>query len=109
MMFEGLDAYKLLDARSGFFDKNWMLSFGEIESAWRQFRDSVRNEPAMVKLREAAYIRAFSASGGNPDLAATVSDDFEIICKRTLLGLDMPFVAWLEEVYEAQRIPEMNA
>jgi hypothetical protein len=59
-------------------------------------------------VREAAFKRTFDASGGHHDLAATVSDDFELICRRALLGVELPFITALEQAYDAQQIPHQT-
>jgi hypothetical protein len=103
--FNDLDTDALLDARDGSFDDDWIRSAEIIQAAWQQFADNALYTSAIDAAREAAFKRAFNASHGHHDLAATVSDDFEIICKRSLLGIELPFIIGLQEAYDAQQIP----
>jgi hypothetical protein len=104
-MFDDLDPDDALDARGNSFDDDWIRAAEAVQAAWEASPSSARANPAIDAVRESAFKRTFNASGGNHDLAATVSDDFEIICKRNLLGLESPFVTKLEEAYEKQQIP----
>jgi len=108
-MFEALDSDAVLDARDDSFDDDWIRSAEAIQAGWQEFSDSARHTAAIDGVREAAFKRAFNASHGNHDLAATVSDDFEIICKRSLLEIESPFIIGLQESYDAQQIPHRTA
>lgn len=105
VLFDGLDIDELLDARADSFDDGWIRSAEAIVAAWQQFSDVTRHSSAIDAVREAAFKRTFNASHGHHDLAATVSDDFEIICKRYLLGIELPFISGLQEAYDTQQIP----
>jgi hypothetical protein len=104
-LFDDLDSDVLLDARDDSFDDDWIRSAESIQAGWQQFSDGVRYTSGIDAMREAAFKRTFNASHGHHDLAATVSDDFEIICKRSILGIELPFISRLQEAYDAQQIP----
>jgi predicted RNA-binding Zn ribbon-like protein len=105
-MFDDLDPDALLDARDDDdFDDDWVHSAETIEAAWEEFPARASYGAAIEAVREATFKRVFSASGGNHDLAATVSDDFEMICKDGLLGLELSFIRGLQEAYDADRLP----
>lgn len=104
-MFTALDADELLDERDRDFDGDWCRAAETLQQAWNSFPDAIHETPAIDAVREAAFKRVFSASGGNHDLAATVSDDFELICRRALLGLDDLLVLNMQQAYDSQQIP----
>lgn len=104
-MFESLDADTLLDERDDSSDDDWVRAAESLQFAWDRYPDASRASPAVDAMREAAFKRAFEASGGHHDLAATVSDDFDLICRRALLGVELPFITALEQAYEAHQFP----
>jgi hypothetical protein len=104
-MFESLDADTCLVERDDTFDDDWVRAAESLQFAWDNYPDFIRVAAAVDAVREAAFKRTFDASGGNHDLAATVSDDFDLISRRALLGMELPFVTALEQAYEAQQIP----
>jgi hypothetical protein len=108
-MFESLDADTLLDERDERFDDDWVRAAKSLQFAWDRYPHAGRATPAIDAVREAAFRRAFAASGGHHDLAATVSDDFDLICRRALLGLELPFITTLEQAYDANDIPHKAA
>ncbi len=105
-MFDDLDSDAVLDARDDTFDDNWIRAAEAVQAAWEGSTESVRYTSAIEAVRETAFKRAFNGTCGNHDLAATVSDDFEIICKRHVLELDSPFVTALQVAYDAHQIPQ---
>lgn len=104
-VFGSLDADALLNERDDSFDCDWIRAAESLQFAWDSHPDASRDTIAIDAVREAAFKRTFDASGGHHDLAATVSDDFELICRRALLGVELPFVTVLEQAYEAHQIP----
>lgn len=105
-MFESLEPDTLLDQRdSSCFDDDWVRSAEALRPAWDRFPDARAANSAIDAVRELAFKRAFNASGGNPDLAAAVSDDFELICRQALLRVESPFITALKQAYEASEIP----
>ena len=105
-MFDDIDPDAVVDARDDSFDDDWIRAAESVEAAWQDSPDQSKHAPAIDRVREAAFKRTFNGSGGNHELAAIVSDDFEIICKRTLLGTDSPFIVGLETAYNAHQIPQ---
>jgi hypothetical protein len=108
-MFESLDADTLLDARDDSFDQDWVCAEESLQFAWDRHPDAGREAPWVDAVRGAAFKRTFDASGGHHDLAATVSDDFDLICRRALLGVELPFITALEQAYDAQQFPHRTA
>jgi hypothetical protein len=104
-MFEEVDADAALDDRDDDFDDDWVRAAEAVEAAWEAARALRTQSRRIDRVKEKAFKRVFSASGGHHDLAAAVSDDFELICKRALTNFDCPFIAVLEQAYEAKRFP----
>jgi len=105
-MFESLKSDILLDQRdSSCFDDDWVRAAEALQPAWDHFPEAQAAASAIDIVRELAFKRTFNASGGNPDLAAAVSDDFELICRQVLLGVESPFITALKQAYEAYAIP----
>lgn len=92
-MFE-IDIDETLDNRDADpFDSDW-------GKAHAQVTDSVvdaRDRPALVELREAAYLRCYELTQ-NPDLSGYVSDDFGLIGTYLLLDEQNDWVnaLWLQ-------------
>lgn len=108
-MFKSLDADTLLSERDDSFDDDWVCAAKSLQCAWDRYPGAARDTPTVDAVREVAFKRTFDASGGHHDLAATVSDDFDLICRRALLGVDLPFITTLEQAYDAQQIPHRTA
>lgn len=104
-MFDSLDADAILDERDDSFDDEWIRAAEALQSAWDRYPKAGRETPDVDSVREAAFKRTFDGSGGHHELAAIVSDDFDLICRRALIGLDLPFVSTLQQAYDAQQVP----
>lgn len=104
-IFESLDADALLTERDGAFDDDWVRAAESLQFAWDSHPADRGDTLAINAAREAAFKRAFDASHGHHELAATVSDDFDLICRRVLLGVEVRFITALEQAYDAHRIP----
>jgi len=105
LMFESLDADTFLNKRDDSSDDDWVRAAESLQYEWDLYPDALVATPAIDAVREAAFKRAFEASDGHHDLAATVSDDFDLICRRALLGVELPFITTLEQAYEAHQFP----
>lgn len=103
-MFAMLDADAILDERDDPFDDDWVRAAEALQAAWNHHPDAGRAVIAIDAVREAAFKRTFAASGHH-DLSATLSDDFDFICRRALLGVEMPFITALEHAYDAHQAP----
>ena len=104
-MFASLDADALFDKRDDSSDDDWVRAAESLQYEWDRYPDASRATPLIDAVRETAFKRTFEASGGHHDLAATVSDDFDLICRRALLGIELPFITALEQTYEAHQFP----
>jgi hypothetical protein len=104
-LFASLDADAALDRRDQpKFSGRWMAAYEKLEAAWKK-QGAAASRRLVTRLREAAFKRTFHASGDHHDLAATISDDFDLIARKKLLSLNEPFIDQLEKAYLAHRLP----
>ena len=83
-MFADKDIDELLDLRDEeIFDSNWINIFSKVNS------ETLVDEITQLinKIRELSFIKAYEYSESG-DIASCVSDDFELISKCYILGLD---------------------
>jgi len=105
-VFRSIDLDAVLDRRdSPAFEERWLHAYKEIESTWGRRTELHAHESSLYRLREFAFRRTFTATSGHHDVAASVSDDFDLICKKNLAEIDQPFVDELEAAYRANRFP----
>jgi len=104
-MFASLDADAFLDGCDSSSDDDWVRAAESLQYEWDRYPDASRVTPEIDVVREAAFKRTFHASGGHHDLAATVSDDFDLICRQALVGVEIPFITALEHTYDSHRFP----
>ncbi|UOD29245.1 hypothetical protein INH39_28150 [Massilia violaceinigra] len=82
-----------LDARdSPAFDADWLESNEKLAVGYPV------DETATMEVREAVFKAVFRLTA-NPDLAAYVSDDFDLITQANLHGADIAFIRRLWDSY----------
>ncbi|NHZ42630.1 hypothetical protein [Massilia aquatica] len=82
-----------LDARdSPAFDADWLESNEKLAVGYPV------DETATMEVREAVFQTVFRLTA-NPDLAAYVSDDFDLITQANLHGADIAFIRRLWDSY----------
>ena len=102
------DIEESLDSRdSPPFDSEWVEIDREIETRKSDLEISTREEAekSFDELRKRAYSMVIRKSGSS-DLAAYVSDDFELICWDLLMKKDSSFVFSLINSYLSGNIPD---
>jgi len=104
-MFADLDPDAVLRQRDDFFDATWIRAAEPVQIAWENAAKLNGGETVIARVRDAAFDRVIELSGGDEDLAGTVADDFEIICKQIVTGVPSPFIAKLREKYDRNQIP----
>jgi hypothetical protein len=85
------------------FDLGWITAFDVVEKAWR-LRQSQDTEH-LSRIREIAFKRAFAATSSH-DLAAMISDDFDLISRSHEMDLQIPFIDSLLHAYSSGKIPK---
>lgn len=100
-----LDLDAILDSReSASFDDAWVTSWHTIEHAWSARSMAPEGRRAVRVLRRVAFL-ATSRATCQHEVAGCVSDDFELLGKAALLGIDTPFLAGLWAAYASGTIP----
>jgi hypothetical protein len=99
--FRNIELDRALEGRDDeWFDTTWMVSFNRLKSQVL----SLSQKAAIDEVRELAFKKTYEFCS-DADLAAYVSDDFELICKVLLLGLDDHFIFALWQCYKSGVIP----
>ena len=99
--FSTIDADALLDDRDSneLFEAQWLRVHRKLEELWKAEPIDDDQVDAVDELREVAFSAAGEASGHH-ELAAYVSDDFDLIGKALVLGFDDPWLNGLFLVYK---------
>jgi hypothetical protein len=96
---------KLLDVRDqDEFDDAWVKAAEEIQALWDDFVQASDIQSQILAIREQTFRKCFDACNSS-DVAGYVSDDFEIIAKSQVLGLDGPLLQQLRVAYDRCTIP----
>lgn len=102
----GADVDSLLEMRSRpEFESNWVAAYEFVDAAWNPPSRSPIELGCIKRIREIAFKRVFALTG-NDDLAAMVSDDFDIISRSIALSMDVTFINSLREDYYGAKIPK---
>jgi hypothetical protein len=102
---KSIDLDEILESREDpGFDKNWISRFEQIESKYKSKNDSLA-ESIVEQIREKSFKLVFSATEDD-DLAAYVSDDFELICMHICEAKHDAWIAGMLEMYT--RSPKLN-
>lgn len=101
-----LDHDAILDARDGDaeFVAKWTRHFNEIEARWPTANVSKEGESLLTDIRRESFLTVSRATGQH-EVASYVSDDFDIIVRGSLLGLDDNFLNSLWDAYSQNEIP----
>lgn len=101
-----LDHDAILDARDSdaAFETEWTRCYNEIENNWASA--DVDQEAAALKddIRRESFLSVSRATAQH-EIASYVSDDFDIIVRGSLLGMNEPFLNRLWEAYNRNEIP----
>jgi hypothetical protein len=105
-MFENLDCNPILDARDNdtSFEHEWIATHEELKSSW-QTKTNPQDSAALDDLRREAFLAVFAATKSD-DLAASVSEDFELIGLAALLHAENSLTERFWASYNAGRIPQ---
>ena len=102
----GLDHDAILDARDGdaAFELEWTRCYKAIEAQWPAADIDAETARAVEDVRREAFL-AVSRATVQHEIASYVSDDFDLIGRGAILGLDDAFLNGLWEAYDRQEIP----
>ncbi|MCA9178121.1 MAG: hypothetical protein KDB14_26840 [Planctomycetales bacterium] len=101
-----LDHDAILDERDGddAFEAEWTRCYNEIEKNWA----AADLDHKMVGLKDDIRRESFlsvSRATTRHEIASYVSDDFDIIVRGSILGMNDPFLNALWDVYNRNEIP----
>lgn len=100
-LFVGKDMDELLDLRDAkVFDKRWMEVYKDIES----LKDEIKDRKLIDKIRKEAFFKANILSNSS-ELAAYVSDDFELISEALEIGYNDKWLNGLFNCYLSNIFP----
>jgi hypothetical protein len=101
-----LDYDAALDARDrdSEFDSEWVRLSDEIERRWGVATIHAEAEALVEDIRRESFL-AVSRATQQHEIASYVSDDFELIVKGRLLGMEESFLRQLWTVYERGDFP----
>lgn len=101
-----IDHDTILDERDGDaeFEAEWTRCYNEIEDRWRTA--DIDKEMAALKedIRKESFLSASRATSQH-EIASYVSDDFDIIIRGSILGMNDEFLNELWDAYHRNEIP----
>ncbi|WP_086929576.1 hypothetical protein [Agarilytica rhodophyticola] len=103
-IFSAIDIDSALDKRdSGPFDSHWMSAFNETESIYKKMALNEQVIASINKIRELAFKAVKEAA--DSEIAAYVSDDFELIAKSVVINSTNLWVSALFSTYISGNFP----
>ena len=109
--FTAIDIDAYLDARDAEpFDQLWQEAYAAVEQAKAKERPEIiaRLEQDSQQERERVFKLVYRATK-NSELAAYISDDFDLISNAWWLGIaDQPFLSQMSASYLAGKLPEAH-
>lgn len=100
--------YEILDSReTDPFDSNWVEAYEDLKQHLENFNENEKKEldEFLKEIRKEAFIKTIKASQSS-DLAAYVSDDFEMIGTALILEFSNSFIASMLNSYDLGIVPD---
>jgi hypothetical protein len=103
--FGQLDCDAALDARDGDeFDAAWVRQYEEVERRWAEAAVSAEARTLAEDVRRESFL-AVSRATRQHEIASYVSDDFDLIVRGRLVGIEGDLLGRLWEVYDRGEFP----
>lgn len=103
--FTNVDLEAILDDRDeSFFEENWIKAYEDINERWKYCTTADARKSEIDLIREFAFKKCYEYSG-QPEIAAYVCDDFELMAKAAAMRYDLRFVTEMMRVYTNGGIP----
>jgi hypothetical protein len=104
--FRQLDCDAALDARDHDeeFDSGWATEFDSLEQLWKQAPPPADIVALAEDVRRESFLAVSNATQQH-EIASYVSDDFDLIVKCRLLGVEIDFVQRLWDSYACGEFP----
>lgn len=102
----GLDHDAILDARDSDqdFDGRWIQCMKTVEEHWSNFAVTEEISKCVTDVRRESFL-AVSRATSQHEIASYVSDDFDILVRGQLLGIEDAFLEFLWDAYDRDEIP----
>ena len=101
-----LDHDAILDERDcdAAFEAEWTRCYKEIEKNWAAFDVDQKTAGLVDDIRRESFLSVSRATTQH-EIASYVSDDFDMIVRGSILGMNDPFLDRLWDVYNRSEIP----
>ena len=101
-----LDKDNALDAldKNPNFEAEWLRVFGEVERRWPVASVGYEARAMAEDIRRNVFL-AVSKATGQHEIASYVSEDFELIVKGRLIGINEPLLGMLWSCYDKGEFP----
>jgi hypothetical protein len=100
-----LDCDAALDVRNGDeFDAAWVLQYEEVERRWTEAAYSAEARTLAEDIRRESFL-AVSRATRQHEIASYVSDDFDLIVRGRLVGVEGGLVGLLWDAYDRGEFP----
>lgn len=105
-VMRGLDHNAILNARDGDakFESEWLRCHKEIEAKWPTANVAKETAACSEDIRRESFLTVSRATTQH-EIASYVSDDFYIITRGSILGLDDDFLNSLWDSYDRNEVP----
>lgn len=90
------------------FEKKWLDAWNSTEATWKTMRHAEGAESLASRITKEVFLRASRATTQH-EIAAYLSEDFELIVRDKILSINNPFVVQLWKSYEAGILPTPSA
>lgn len=96
----------ILDARDfdEEFESEWLRVSDEIDRRWNESNIDPATKQQLDEIRRESFLRVSNATSQH-EIASYVSDDFDLIARSVVLGIEDPFVDWMWQTYLDQSVP----
>jgi hypothetical protein len=104
--FQSLDCSRVLDSRDQdeVFDSEWARLFAELQHRWSAAKIAEGPRKLVEDIRRESFMAVSRATKQN-EIASYVSDDFDLIIRGKLVGMDDNFLGQLWATYERGEVP----
>jgi hypothetical protein len=105
-VFDGVDCDAVVNAQdaSPAYEAEWLRLKEAVDRAWEQAAPSAVIRQLAERIQKHVFLKVSEVSG-HPEIAAYVSDDFDLIVRGRVAGLKDAFLERLWSAYQAGQLP----
>jgi hypothetical protein len=102
--YSSLDCDDAVDQRDSheLFDSDWLEAYDATKTGWSNVPSDIRAQ--VDEIRKQSFL-VVSAATQQHEIAGYVSDDFDLICRCKILGIEHPIVQYLRHSYQGGTFP----